>query len=72
MKHPGGRPTKYRHFFCKDLIDYFSISPTRITTVTYTNKKGEQWTEEKTVANDLPTLSGFAGKIGVDDDTIQQ
>lgn len=69
-KHAGGRPTKYKKRYCQDLIEYFSIDPTKIINVEYTNKKGETWTKEELAANSLRFLSAFGRSIGVCHDTL--
>jgi len=67
-----GRPSKYNPKFCEDIIKYFDIEPHFETPVTYTYKDGTTKEEIKLMPSDLPTLAGFAVKIGVDRDTIHQ
>jgi hypothetical protein len=66
----NGRPTKYRKSFCKQIIKYFTVDPTRKIEVKYTNRKGEKWSKTEEVANPLVFLSNFAAKIGVCHDTV--
>lgn len=58
-KHPGGRPTKYKPEYCKKIVEYFSCELTKIV-------------GNKVLPNDLPTLSGFAFSIGVNQDTLHE
>ena len=67
-----GQPTKYRSEYCQLLIDYFDVPPTKTSQVTRTNKDGSTKTYDVEVANDLPTLIGFAKKIGVSRDSVHQ
>lgn len=64
---PVGRPTLYRPEFCEQLLEYADIDPYReIKRVNL--KTGNEYIE--TIANDLPSLTGFAKKIGVAVHTI--
>jgi DNA-packaging protein gp3 len=72
VKAHEGRPTKYRPKFCEDLIKYFDIEPHFETPVTITFKNGTTKEEVKLMPSDLPTLAGFAVKIGVHRDTITE
>lgn len=56
MAHAGGRPTKYRPHYCQDLIDYFTVPRPDPG-----NPQGMVY---------FPTMYGFAGRIGISDDTI--
>jgi hypothetical protein len=58
-KHPGGRPTKYRPEYCQQIVDYFDVPHV---------VKGD----DGAVANDLPTLAGFAASIDVTRQTLLQ
>lgn len=58
-KHPGGRPTKYKPEYCKQIVDYFSVKPFKVIS-------------GREVANDLPQLSLFAHSIGVNQDTLHE
>lgn len=55
------RPTKYSTKFPDQLLEYFNIKPYEEV-----SKGGQK------VANDFPTLAGFAIKIGVHRDTLHQ
>jgi hypothetical protein len=65
-----GQPTKYHRKYCKKIIEYFDIDPIIVRTVTFHYKNGETKDEEKEYAAELPTITGFAQSIKVDDDTI--
>ena len=66
---PPGRPTMYKAVFCDQILEYFDVEPYR--EITRVNKKtGNEYTQQ--VANDLPTLAGFAKRIGVCRDTLHQ
>lgn len=65
-----GRKTKYRKIYCKKIIDYFNVSPTKTIIETYYYKNGESKEKPIEIANELPLFSGFAHLIGVNGDTI--
>jgi hypothetical protein len=56
---PAGRPTKYKRQYCDEMVEYFSVEP---YTVNPKTKKKE--------ASDIPSMAGFASKIGVCKDTL--
>ena len=56
----GGRPTKYKPEYCKEIIKYFSTEP-------YSKTK-----DHKFIPNRLPTLLRFAMSIGVNVDTLHE
>lgn len=70
-KNKGGRPTKYKEEYCKDIIEFFSIPTTYTQEVTNFNKKGEEFTTYVEKPNNLPTFEGYAKKICVDVDTLK-
>lgn len=71
-KNLGGRPTKYKEEYCKDIIEFFSIPTTYEQEVTNVNKKtGEEFTTYIEKPNNLPTFEGYAKKICVDVDTLK-
>ncbi len=70
IKAHVGRPTKYNSKYCDDIIKFFDIEPHFETPVTITYKDGSTKEEIKLMPSDLPTLAGFAVKIGVHRDTI--
>lgn len=72
IKPKIGRPTKYSSKYCEQLIKYFDIEPHFETPVVYTNKDGSTKEEVKLIPSDLPTLAGFAKKIKVHRDTLNQ
>lgn len=71
-KHPVGRPTKYRKEYCDELLKFFNIDPYFETPITYTDKKGNVTEKVNFIAADLPTLAGFAKKIGISRDTLNE
>lgn len=70
-----GRPTEYDKKYAQELHDYFKVEP-------YKKKFREEFDEKKgeiikietgeVEANDIPTLAGFAIKIGVHRDTLHE
>jgi len=70
-KHAGGRPSLYKESYPQMLYDYFNITPT-YEKVTKTKSKGVEKVTKKILANDLPTLAGFAWKIGVSRETLYE
>lgn len=72
IKSHAGRPSKYNSRLCEEVIKYFDIEPHFETPVTTTYKDGTTKEEIKLIPSDLPTLAGFAVKIGVHRDTIDQ
>lgn len=65
QKHPGGRPTKYKLEYAKQLIEYFdSQEPLREIDVNHFNPDGSiKWIDKKLVANRIPSLLKFAKSI---------
>ena len=72
----GARPTKYDPKYCDMIVEFFKVEPYRreISATSSAFGKGGNTTftkeEWKYVPNDLPTLTKFAEKIGVDHDTL--
>lgn len=72
----GGAPTKFKKRYIKDMIDFFNGEAMRkeiMEVVTEYNKDGKpRKTAEKFkyMPNKLPTIYGFAKKIGVDYTTV--
>lgn len=69
-KKPEGRPTKYLHKYITEIVDWFSVEKYKDIVIERQTRElksgGESVTEKfKRVANDLPTLDGFARSIGV-------
>jgi len=71
QKNLGGRPSKYKPEYCDQAIKYFNIEP-HFETPVETQKKGVVETKIKFIPADLPTLAGFAKKIGVSKDTLNE
>lgn len=65
-----GQPTKYRSEYCKKLLDYFNIKPYETITRKITSKTGNVMEVTENVANDMPTLAGFAITIGIHRETL--
>ena len=67
-KKPG-QPTKYKPEHCDQLIKHFDIEPWEEREIPhYKTVKGEKvvaWTDIKIMPVRMPTLRGFAKKIGV-------
>lgn len=70
----NGRPTKYRKEFCEQLIKFFDIEPWEEREIPHYDKSGNKdeegnriviWTDIKIIPARMPTLRGFAKKIGV-------
>ena len=66
---PAGRPTKYRKQYCEDIIKFFDIPATTLKSVPVITKFGTELKKIE-VANPLPTIEGFARKLGVMTETI--
>lgn len=66
-----GRPTKYKPEYCQQIIDYFNVEPQQTTYKKTYYADGTLKSEEPVVlAEQFPTLQGFAHEIGVDVDTL--
>ena len=53
-----------------DIIEYASIPCTQMVTETVIAKDGSRRTITHEVPNELPTMAGFAARIGVSRDTL--
>jgi len=64
------RPSKYKPEYCKEIIKFFDKKPyvTKVTKIK--SKKGNVYKSYKYISCDLPLLSSFAIKIGVNRDTL--
>jgi hypothetical protein len=69
-KRKPGQPTKYDDQFIDDLIEYFSKPPYKTEKKQIVTKKGDVVDITVDVPSDMPTLAGFAIKIGVSRDTL--
>lgn len=67
-----GRPTKYKPEYVEALIKYFDREPYEEKLVKIITKSGDVIEVPKNEATDFPTLAGFAIKIGVCKDTLQE
>ena len=63
---PGGRPTLYDPKYCTEIVAYFDVEPYR--EVQRENKNGQVTFVKE--ANELPTLAGFAAKLGIARETL--
>ena len=69
-KNKGGAPTKYKKEYCKKIIEYFRIPPTRTEyKEEYFNDGSLKSKVPVIIANEFPTFQGFADTIGVHYDT---
>ena len=73
-KKKNGRPTKYKARFCDDLIKFFDIEPWEEREIPHYDKSGKKdekgksivvWTDIKILPVRMPTLRGFAKKMGI-------
>lgn len=72
-RKPMGRPPKYKPEYCAAIVSYFDVEPYREREVVTINKKtGDETITYEDVANDLPTLAGFARQINVCRDTLDE
>lgn len=71
-KRGRGAPTLYSPALCEELLDYFEVEPYRMSIRTITRKDGSTVEEEVKIPNELPTLAGFAVKVGVHRDTLHE
>jgi hypothetical protein len=72
-KHAGGRPPKYKKKYCNEILEYFRKPPYETTL------KEEYFADGSlksripvTTATEFPTFQGFADKIGVHIDTLNE
>ncbi len=69
---PGGRPSKYKPEYCKEVLEFFDVEYTREIEVSHTNRKGETWTESKIIANPPPQFGQFAKKLNISRFTLYE
>lgn len=69
---PAGRPTKYKPEYCESIIEYFDVEHTRIVEERFYYKNGDEKVKEIEVANELPTVEGYAHSIGVNKTTLHE
>lgn len=71
FKNPGGRPSKFKKRYIRDLIEFFDVEPMRKELMEVAKKNGGETVEKyKYVPNYLPTLVRFAKSIDVDYTTV--
>lgn len=68
----AGRPTKYDPSYCKQLLNMFDVDATREVYETYTYKDGTTKEVSRLEPVELPTITDFAKKIGVNKDTLYE
>lgn len=66
----GGRPTKYKKKYCREIIDFFESEPEVLWKRTYF-MNGVVKSEEP-VSRWFPTFQGFARLLGVNVDTLHE
>ena len=74
-KHAGGRPTKYRSEYCKQIIDYIDYGEEQffdVSASSHTNRRGETWSDEKRIPKPLRFVGRWAQIIGVNTDTLAE
>ena len=70
---PGGRPSKYKAIYCKEIIKFFSGPRSKqVLNEVITRKDGTTIEKFATVGVELPFLSGFARKIDVETETLER
>ena len=68
-----GRPTKYKEKYCKEIIEYFRVPPTREMMKKEYYQNGNLKSEYPIiVATEFPTFQGFADSIDVNIDTLNE
>lgn len=72
-KNKGGRPTKYKKEYCEQIVEYFRVPPEIIEYKREYYQNGNLKSEYPIVrGNEFPTFQGFADKIGVNIDTLNE
>lgn len=75
-KHPGGRPTKYKPEYAKDIVAFFTVPPYKREVIEEReeyHKDGELKSRShkyRYAPTQMPTLFRFAEKIGVSRQTL--
>jgi len=70
--NPNGRPTLYKPEYCDEIVEFFNaVSPTKIVKKQVV-QKGQVVEIKVEEPNGPPTLYGFAAKVGVDRDTLNE
>ncbi|MDE2100929.1 MAG: hypothetical protein KGL39_27025 [Patescibacteria group bacterium] len=68
-KRPPWRPTKYKPEFCQQIVDYFSEWDI-VEKIVDSTGRGGTTTHYETVR--VPSIYGFAARIGVNQDTLRE
>lgn len=72
-KHAGGRPSSYRPEYPQALLKFFDRKPYENQVVESIHTKGGDTIEKyKEIPCDIPLYAGFAAKIGVHRETLNQ
>lgn len=71
-KNASGQPSKYNNDILKLFIEYFDVEPYEEQFKKIHTRSGDVIEIPMDVANDMPTLAGFAIQIGVHRDTLHQ
>lgn len=72
LQMAAGRPTLYKPEYCDEIVAYFDVEPTREVQKTVFKKDGSIDVVETQEPVPLPTLAGFACKIKVCKDTLNE
>lgn len=72
-KNKGGRPTKYKPEYCREVESFFDVEPFVERLETEYHMNGEIKIERKLrEPAPFPTFEGFAASIGVTPETLQE
>lgn len=71
-KSRTGRPTTYDEKYCEEIVTYFDVEPFVSKEIQIVNKDGSVGTKEVKESVSLPTMAGFAVKLGVCRDTLNE
>ena len=72
-KHAGGRPSKYKKKFCKEIIEYFRKEPYVLEVKKEYFADGSIKSMNPSIqAAEFPTFQGFADSINVHIDTLHE
>lgn len=64
-KKKNGRPTKYKPSLCGKLIEFFDVEPWEERKIPHYKAGVVVWTDIKILPVRMPTLRGFAKKMGL-------
>lgn len=71
-RYRTGRPTRYLRKYCRELVEYFyGHELYKEVEIPHYDKNGNiSWIDKKRIAGELPTMEGFAQKIGISYKTL--